>query len=325
MRRGRVEGQSLEHGPRGRVGVRRPLALEVRQERQPLRPGGPARRLGDQLVVRLRRPRRAASCSEPAAESITPIASHVSGHGVAEDVDACLRVGAVAGSAAKTTPDVPSTTDSGPGPTTPTPSAPACWSPAPPIAVDSCASRQPLERDLQRRADLLATNAARRRRRAASPTPPRRRSPARRSAAAGRSPSGRSTCAACAHTSGSCLRTQTSFGAVNPGSARLPVSSTSREKPTVSSISAHSAPVRWSFQRIAGRSTRSAAVEQHEAVHLAGQPDRPVAPDGVERRLGRAPPVLGILLGPARLRDRERVLLLGPREHLAGLGDRGSP
>ena len=33
--------------------------------------------------------------------------------------------------AAKTTPDVPSTTDAGPGRSTPTPSAPAAWSPAP--------------------------------------------------------------------------------------------------------------------------------------------------------------------------------------------------
>ncbi len=42
---------------------------------------------------------------------------------------------------------------------------------------------------------------------------------------------------------------------MNPGSARLPVSSISRSSPSVSSISAHSSPVRWSFHRIAGRST----------------------------------------------------------------------
>ena len=46
---------------------------------------------------------------------------------------------------------------------------------------------------------------------------------------------------------------------MKPVSARLPVSWTSRSKPTVSSISAHSAPVRWSFQRIAGRIGRSLA------------------------------------------------------------------
>ena len=65
-----------------------------------------------------------------------------------------------------------------------------------------------------------------------------------------------------AYTSGSCSRTQSSFGAVKPGSARLPVSSMSRSKPTRSSISAHCGPVRWSFQRIAGRSTFPAASRQ---------------------------------------------------------------
>ena len=46
---------------------------------------------------------------------------------------------------------------------------------------------------------------------------------------------------------------------MNPVSARLPVSSTSRSNPTRSSISAHSSPVRWSFHRIAGRTGRSDA------------------------------------------------------------------
>ena len=46
---------------------------------------------------------------------------------------------------------------------------------------------------------------------------------------------------------------------MKPASARLPVSSIRRARPTRSSISAHSAPVRWSFQRIAGRSTASSA------------------------------------------------------------------
>ena len=51
-------------------------------------------------------------------------------------------------------------------------------------------------------------------------------------------------------------RSHSSFGAVKPVSARFPVSSISRSSPIRRSISAHSAPVRWSFQRIAGRSTR---------------------------------------------------------------------
>ena len=46
---------------------------------------------------------------------------------------------------------------------------------------------------------------------------------------------------------------------MKPGSARLPVFAIRLSRPSRSSISAHSAPVRWSFQRIAGRSTCSAS------------------------------------------------------------------
>ena len=60
-------------------------------------------------------------------------------------------------------------------------------------------------------------------------------------------------------------------------------------------------------------------VEQDEPVHLAGETERPVAAG--EHALRRAPPVLRVLLCPAGLRDRERILLLGPRQHLARLGD----
>src|SRR4051794_4875339 len=59
------------------------------------------------------------------------------------------------------------------------------------------------------------------------------------------------------YTSGSCSRSQRSFGAVKPVSARFPVSSIRRSRPTRRSISAHCAAVRWSFQRIAGRSGTS--------------------------------------------------------------------
>ena len=100
-----------------------------------------------------------------------------------------------------------------------------------------------------------------------------------------------------AYTSGSWRRSQRSFGAVKPVSARLPVSSISRSRPTRSSISAHSAPVRWSFQRIAGRSTRSCA---SSATRPCIWPESPIAagstPSVRERRLRRLPPVLGILL-----------------------------
>jgi hypothetical protein len=67
---------------------------------------------------------------------------------------------------------------------------------------------------------------------------------------------GSNTVRVAANTSGSCRRTQSSFGAVKPGMAMLPAravrSGTSR------CSSAHSAPLRPSFHRIAGRSTRPA-------------------------------------------------------------------
>ena len=77
--------------------------------------------------------------SEPAAESITPIACQTAGTAWQ---NVCARASAstaYAGRAENTTPEVPSTTERGPGSTTPTPSAAAAWSPAPPISVDSCA------------------------------------------------------------------------------------------------------------------------------------------------------------------------------------------
>ena len=85
---------------------------------------------------------------------------------------------------------------------------------------------------------------------------------------------GSRTWATRAQTSGSWSRTQTSFGAVNPVSASLPVIAISRSGPTAARIASHSAAVRWSFHRIAGRRTRPAASSRTSAVHLAGQPDR---------------------------------------------------
>ena len=108
---------------------------------------------------------------------------------------------------------------------------------------------------------------------------------------------------------------------MKPASARLPVSAISRCRPTRDSISPHSSPVRPSFQRIAGRSTTPSLVEHDEAVHLAREADRPLRQPR-EHGLGGAPPVLGLLLGPAGLRRRERVGLLGAREHVAVRVDR---
>ena len=94
---------------------------------------------------------------------------------------------------------------------------------------------------------------------------------------------GRSTCAIAAQTSGSWRRSHSSFGAVNPGRASLPVIAIRRSRPTISRIASHSAAVRWSFHRIAGRRTSSRLVERDEAVHLAGQPD------GLRRAAASAP------------------------------------
>ena len=59
-------------------------------------------------------------------------------------------------------------------------------------------------------------------------------------------------------------------------------------------------------------------VERDEAVHLAGEADRRGLDVEVgERGLGRAPPVLRILLGPAGPGDRERVLALCATDDLA--------
>ena len=64
--------------------------------------------------------------------------------------------------------------------------------------------------------------------------------------------------------------------------------------------------------------------ERDEAVHLAREAERiAVLPAELrQRRAARLPPVLRVLLGPARLRRRERVLALDAGEHLSGRRDR---
>jgi hypothetical protein len=61
-----------------------------------------------------------------------------------------------------------------------------------------------------------------------------------------------------------------------------------------------------------------AGVEADEAVHLAGQAHRVGLRQFGEYLSGGADPVLRILLRPARLRGRERILALRARDHLAG-------
>ena len=90
-----AQREPLERPAGVRVGVRRALALEVGQEGQALRRGGPALRFADQLVERPsdhvaqppQRPRR----GQHHAHRLPGVR-----HGVAEDVDAGLGVGPVA-------------------------------------------------------------------------------------------------------------------------------------------------------------------------------------------------------------------------------------
>ena len=60
-----------------------------------------------------------------------------------------------------------------------------------------------------------------------------------------------------------------------------------------------------------------ALIENDETVHLAGEADRRrLAAERGQRPLGCLPPVFRILFGPAGVRRRELVALLGAGEHL---------
>ncbi len=69
---------------------------------------------------------------------------------------------------------------------------------------------------------------------------------------------------------------------------------------------------------------RVVVAEGDEAVHLAREAERVAVPPAElgQGRLARPPPVLGILLGPARVRGRERVLVLDAGEHFTRRRDR---
>ncbi len=134
-----AEREPDEGAARVGVGVRRPLAGEVRLEEEAFGAGLPALRLGEQLVVGRTAERRRSQASEPAAESITPIACQVPGTAWQNVCSRASGSGRYSRSAAKTTPDVPRTTESGPGAATPTPSAPGrLVARAVPTSVDSC-------------------------------------------------------------------------------------------------------------------------------------------------------------------------------------------
>src|SRR5215203_1557704 len=72
-----------------------------------------------------------------------------------------------------------------------------------------------------------------------------------------------------------------------------------------------------------GADHRIGGVERHQSVHLPREPDSRhlTVHEPVERYLRCAPPVLRVLLGPARVRHREPIAGFAPREHLAVLAD----
>ena len=122
-----------------------------------------------------------------------------------------------------------------------------------------------------------------------------------------------------ANTSGSWWRSQSSFGAVKLVSARLPVSAISRASPSVgldlAALGAGALVVpedRRAQHAVIG-------VEHDQAVHLPGEPDALRRAGGraqpVQHALGRPPPVLRILLGPAGPGRRELVSGLRARDH----------
>ena len=130
-------------------------------------------------------------------------------------------------------------------------------------------------------------------------------------------------CAIRSWTSGSCFSSHSSFGAVKPVSARLPVAAISCLEPDplldLLALGAGALVVpedRRPQHLLVG-------VERDEPVHLPRQADAGdlVRAQRLERLLRRRPPLLRVLLGPARLRRREAVLDLGAPDDLAVLGD----
>ena len=292
--------READEGAAGRgVVVRRALAGEVGQERArppAPRPGRPRRRARPASCRRC-----AASHSRlSAAERITPIWCQVSGIAWQKACTAPAVLGEKRSLETKSTPEVPSETKAVPGATAPTPQAAAALSPAPPATTDRPAhapARGELGQELARRLRCprrAAASARGDRPVAASRSSDQSRaatssqnvpaasdmsetwSPVRRQAdvVLGQQHRRRS----CAKISGSCLRTQTSFGAVKPGIAMLPVISRARGK--AASISAHSA---WRGRRSRGCRAEHlvVVVEADRAVHLAGEADAAQAGEAV--------------------------------------------
>ena len=167
--------------------------------------------------------------------------------------------------------------------------------------------RQPVERDLELAAHLFRPAPLR----DVEEERPRRvggvGQRARRAAGSRRSPSGAARARSGRRSSGSCspqpeqlrcgeARERTVAGQLRSGARGRSAPRSRRTAP----------PVRWSFQSIAGRRTASSPPSTTSPCIC---PERPSSPSGSAARQARAArhPVLGVLLGPAGLRRRERV------------------
>ena len=123
--------------------------------------------------------------------------------------------------------------------------------------------------------------------------------------------------AAASKASGSCRATQAILGATCPGSRLQPVSSRSRGASM--RAAAHSSPARRSHQISAGRSgvpsARAATSPSSWEPNDSAAISRPAVCSRSRAQRGdqRRRPLLGILLGPARVRIAELVRLVGRR------------
>ena len=303
-----------------RVGVRRALA-----RRGTARTGAP-RRPAASAPPRRRAPRRSApsacrsQAAEPAALSITPIACQVPGTAWQKTCTRASASGAYAGSTAKTTPEVPSTTDTGPGRRDPDPERGGRLVARARDRGRLVRGRQPLERNLERVADLV------------------------RPAPAGDVEEQRAGCVGGVdrvlagqakphvvlrqqHVADPRVRlrlVRAQPEQLRGGEAGERAVAGQRDQPV-------EPDARLDLGALGGRALvvpedRRAqhalvGVEHDEPVHLPGEADRALR-QAREARLRGAPPVLRVLLRPAGLRRRERVALVGGGEHLAVRRDR---
>ena len=174
-----AQRQPGERAARVRIGVWRPLAGRGTAGRAGLRrPAPSARPLDERRRTRRRRRRAATAASRPRRASRPSRATFPAPRGRRCAAAPAGRRGSRA-ARRRRRPRCRARPRAGPARSIPTPSAPAAWSPAPAISVDSYDGGQPLARDARARRAPRRSTAGSRRRRAASPTRPPRRSRAR--------------------------------------------------------------------------------------------------------------------------------------------------